>query len=110
MTGVNVDQSYITLLMQLGLPTVALIWLARTTREAGIWFGEKVVTPVANKHIEFVESTKATNQSLTESTQRTAHAIEAMHEKHTLVANDIGEIKERTRHLTGDHRDGLPVR
>lgn len=99
------DQSYITLLMQLGLPTVALIWLARASREASVWFGENVVKPVASKHIEFVESTKATNQSLTESTQRTANAIEAMQKQHTIVASDIGEIKKRTEYLTGPQRD-----
>jgi hypothetical protein len=93
------DVPTFTLIAQYGAPLVFLVGIALSARQAAIWLGSNVVKPMAEKHIEFLESTTGTMKQQAEAAQTTARTLEALQEQQQINSEHIAEIRSNTSRL-----------
>jgi hypothetical protein len=65
-----------TMFERVGIPLGCLIALGFAVWRTLIWLGAKVVEPIANSHVELVESTKKTNELNAETLAKVGELLE----------------------------------
>lgn len=75
-----------------GLPATLLIALSYMIYRAGVWFGNNVAKPVADAHIEFIQSSKETQE-------KQANALE----NQTALIRDLRDNQAKMCRWTPSH-------
>lgn len=77
-----------------GIATALLACFIIGGRQVAIWLAVKVVEPLANKHIAFMDSTQVTQLIQAEAARQTAHTLNALQEQQQQNTGKITDIHE----------------
>lgn len=93
------EVQFMTVAAQYGVPLVLLVWVVYSLRQGATWVGANVVHPLASKHVEFLDSTRATMERQANSAEQTARILEALREHQQAQTEALNEIKQNTSRL-----------